>query len=293
MPEPKNSPGLKAERVLKRVTDRRFTFEGDPADLDLLRSVCDGSCLGTKPGDPSFHAYVTALNLANDFANQALDILELIPFNNQLADIQEEYMPSYPPMSPVTNAYFGGWMVCDARDPFTRLTLGELFLHHLQHKGKLENLWQAMRTLNDSYCSFYEVTDVNAQGLRLWDIASKQEIDCCWNSSGYSGQVGEIWYVRLLPPFSSDFTRFVTVSTPYVYRGSDRHTWESFFQRCATSEFGAGHSLRDYLKYGKSLGYWLEFLFQAYEGCTGNMVMVTGIPDDPASLPHSDPRHKL
>jgi len=55
----------------------------------------------------------------------------LIPSNNQLADIQEEYMPSYPPMSPVTSAFFAGWMVLDARDSFTRATLGELFVPYL------------------------------------------------------------------------------------------------------------------------------------------------------------------
>ena len=45
-----------------------------------------------------------------EFAGKVLGFPELIVFNNQLADLQEEYMPSYPPMSPVTSAFFaGGW----------------------------------------------------------------------------------------------------------------------------------------------------------------------------------------
>ena len=96
-----------------------------------MRSVDDGTFATTEPGDPSFHAYAGALNLAGEFASQALDILDLIPSNNQLADIQEEYMPSYPPMSPVTSAFFAGWMVLDARDSFTGATLGELFVPYL------------------------------------------------------------------------------------------------------------------------------------------------------------------
>jgi hypothetical protein len=107
-------------------------------------------------------------------------------------------------------------------------------------------------------------------------------------SGSQEAAVGGICQLRTLGS-----NRSVTMGTPYVFRDGDRHTWESFFQRYLSSEFGAGHSLRDYLKYGKSLGYWLEFVFQGFAGYTGNMILVTGVPDDAASLPHSSPKHKL
>ena len=253
-------PMRPAEKVLKKILGRRFSFTGSQADLDLLRSINEGTYANTKTGDPSFHAYAAAVNAANEFGSQALDILELIPFNNQLADLQEEHMPSYPPMSPVTSAFFASWMVLDARDPMTGLTLGEMLLHYVHQVGKFDCLGKAMVALNVSYCSFYEVTDLTVHGLTLRDIAGKSEVQC-WNASGYPGINGEIWYVRLLSPFVEGSNRSVTMGTPYVFRDGDRHTWESFFQRYLSSEFGAGHSLRDYLKYGKSLGCWLEFVF--------------------------------
>lgn len=283
---------LETEKLLKKVLAQRFTFETSRDDLKLLRSIYEGTCANTKPGDPSFHAYAAAVNTTSEFATQALNILELIPFNNQIAGLQEEHMPSYPPMSPVTTAFWASWMVFDAYDSFTGVTLGGLFAQYLQHKGSFDYLRQALIPLNDSFCSFYEVTDVDAHGVTLWDIAGRQELKC-WNSSGYPGCEGEVWYVRLLPPFVKGSNRWVTVSTPYVFRDGDRRKWEAFFQRYLGSKYGAGHPLRDYLKYGKSLGYWLEFLFQAYAGHTGNMIKLTGVPDDAASLPHSDPRHKL
>jgi hypothetical protein len=292
MAKEKSKRDLKTEKLLKKVLGRQFKFEGSQADLELLHSIYDGTYADTKPGDPSFHAYAAALNVANEFASQALDILDLVPFNNQLADIQEEYMPSYPPMSPVTSALFAAWMVLDARDSFTGMTLGRLFTHHLENAGRFDFLRQAMVALNDSFCSFYEVTDVGAQGVKLWDIAGNREVQC-WNGSGYPGRKGEVWYVRLLPPFVEGSNRSVTMSTPYVFRDSDRRTWEDFFQRHLASEADVGNALRDYLKYGKSLGYWLEFVFQAFLGYNGNMILVTGVPDDPASLPHSHPKHKL
>lgn len=292
MREEKITWNLNTARLLKKVRGLHFTFDGCQADLELLRAVHDGTCAKTKSRDPSFQAYAAAVNVANDLTNQALDIPELLPFNNEIADLQEEYMPSYPPMSPVTSAFFAGWMVLDARDAFSGATLGDLFAHHLEHTGRLDYLREALVALNDSYCSFHEVTDVGLDGVTLWDIAGKQEVQC-WNASGYAGRRGEGWYVRVLPPLVEGLNRSVTLGTPYVFREGGRRTWENFFQRYLASESGAGHSLRDYLKYGKSLGYWLEFVFQAYAGHTGNMILVTGVPDDPASLLHSDAKHRL
>ena len=137
----------KTEKLRKKVLAQRFTFEESKTDLELLRSVSDGTFVATEPGDPSFHAYAAALNVAGEFASQALDILELIPFNNQLADLQEEHMPSYPPMSPVTSAFFSNWMVLDARDSFTGVTLGELFVPYLQHVRKFDYLRRAMTVI--------------------------------------------------------------------------------------------------------------------------------------------------
>ncbi|MCI0537080.1 MAG: hypothetical protein L0Z50_17835 [Verrucomicrobiales bacterium] len=292
MPQEMEKRRSRVDKLLKKVFGRRFTFEASQADLELLRSICAGTYEKTKPGDPTFRAYAAAVNVATEFASQALDIPELIPFNNQLAELQEEYMPSYPPISPVTSAFFAGWMVLDARDSITGLTLGELFVRYLKHVGKFDYLRKLMDTLNDSYCSFYEVMEVDAHGVKLSDIARQREIRC-WNSSGYAGRQGEVWYVRLLPPFVDASSHSVTVSTPYVARDSSRRTWEAFFQRHMASETAAGRSLQDYLKYGKFLGYWLEFVFQAFTGYTGNMIVVTGVPDDPASLPHSHPKRKL
>jgi len=292
MQQGQHKPSSKTVKLLKKVLDHRFTFEKSQADLELLRSIHGGTYANTKPGDSSFHAYVAALNTAIEFTLQAVDILELIPFNNQIFDLQEEYMPSYPPMSPVTKAFWASWMVLDAQDSFTGVTLGGLFAQYLQHTGSFDYLQKAMGPLNDSFCSFYEVTDVNDQGVKLWDIAGRQELDC-WNSSGYPGCEGEVWYVRLLPPFSEQAKRSVTTGTPYVFRDGDRRKWEQFFERQQRSLVVGGHSLRDYLKSGKSLRYWLEFVFQAFAGYTGNMILATGVPDDPASLPHSNPMHKL
>jgi hypothetical protein len=113
-----------------------------------------------------------------EFAFRALDVLELVPFNDKLADIQDEYAPSYPPMSPVTSAFFAAWMALDAHDPLTGKTLGELFADYLKARSELEFLQKALSVLNDSHCAFYEVSGVDGDGVRLWDIAGRRECRC-------------------------------------------------------------------------------------------------------------------
>jgi hypothetical protein len=115
---------LKSETIIKKVVGRQYTFTGSEKDLDLLRSLVEGKCIHTKPGDPNFHAYAAAMNTTTEFGEQALEVLELIPFNNQLAHLQDEYMSSYPPMNPVTTSFFAAWMVLDAQDGLTGMTLG-------------------------------------------------------------------------------------------------------------------------------------------------------------------------
>lgn len=55
-------------------------------------------------------------------------------------------------------------------------------------------------------CSIYKVMNVGAESVRLWDIVGKQEARC-WNSSGYPGRKGEVWYIWLVPPFVGGFNR--------------------------------------------------------------------------------------
>ena len=76
-----HKPNSRTPKLLKKVLGQRFTFEESQADLELLRSIHEGTYANTKPGDPSAHAYMAAVNTTTDFATQALEILELTPFN--------------------------------------------------------------------------------------------------------------------------------------------------------------------------------------------------------------------
>ncbi len=272
-----------ASKLLTKTLNSDISFPKSKDDLSFLRSWNKGELDGKDfEGGLDFKVYMAVFNTCSEFSEQALDKINLLAdHNNLIYDMQEEYMPSYPPMSPVTNTFFSAWYNLDISIYDKNLSLGMLFMEYITKKGIMKYTLQPMEDLLDSYCCFYEVTHVDGNKLYLWDIPHKEEFSCeC--KSGYSGTAGEVWYVRLLPPLSEG-GNWVTFNTPYVFRATGRKQWDEFFQRLRASV--DEDEIWMYLKYGKSFQYWLEFVFQIYSNHTGNAIFSEGVPDIVESRP--------
>ncbi|MFC1585115.1 hypothetical protein ACFL5V_06190 [Fibrobacterota bacterium] len=272
-----------ASKLLRKTLNSDISFPKSKDDLAFLRSWYKGGLDGKEiEGGLDFKVYMSVFNTCSEFSEQALDKINLLAdHNNLIYDMQEEYQPSYPPMSPVTNTFFSAWFNLDIPIYDKNLSLGMLFNEYITKKGIMKYAIQPMDDLLDSYCSFYEVTGVGENKLYLWDIPHKEEFSCeC--KSGYNGTVGEVWYVRLLPPLSEG-GNWVTFNTPYVFRATGRKQWEEFFQRLRASV--DEDEIWMYLKYGKYFQYWLEFVFQIYSNHTGNAIFSEGVPDIVESRP--------
>jgi hypothetical protein len=72
----RNKATLNSETIIKKVVSRQYTFASSQNDLALLKSLGEGTTVGTKSGDPNFQAYAAALNVATEFGSQALDVLD-------------------------------------------------------------------------------------------------------------------------------------------------------------------------------------------------------------------------
>lgn len=272
--------------ALKKILNHSYEFRESKDDLKTVRAVHDGTFQGGESGNPDFHCYAAVLNTVGEFATQALHASQLSKFNNLLADAQDEYTPGYPPMSPVTTSLFHTWMTLDATISSDGPSLGELFAQWLRAKDAYPYLWKALDILNKTCCSFYEVVGVREEeNIQLRDVLQQREFPC-WNSSGYPGKTGEVWYVRVVPPYMEETACSVTVSTPYVFRNENRKSIEAFFRRRLSEN--STFDVLDYLKHGTFPHYWLEYVFQAYASHTGNAIFLEGLPDDPASRPHSN-----
>jgi hypothetical protein len=133
-----------------------------------------------------------------------------------------------------------------------------------------------------------------------------QEVFKTYPAAGYLGDSGELWLVRLLPdPFDQLFDYAVAFTTPYIIidyplgkkaEGDFRklrykeHAWVEFIERTLPN-IKNKHTQQAYhhlMKYGLNKHYWLEYIFQAFVNSTSNAIWLTGFPDKPESLPHSD-----
>ncbi len=124
-------------------------------------------------------------------------------------------------------------------------------------------------------------------------------------ASGYKGQQGEIWFVRVLPPPfehpSYDYS--VIFTTPYILGKSTKSgsfnanvetDWIAYLNRNFIKT-SIDSSREDYfeaayeelMKYGLTKNYWNEYIFLSYVNHKFDMIALAGFPDIPSSLPHS------
>jgi len=120
----------------------------------------------------------------------------------------------------------------------------------------------------------------------------------CISPAGYMGSPGEIWFVRILPePYESMPMGYSLVfNTPYVIgryeeqlMPADSSEWQAFLDRTLpkTGIEDTGDSYPHLMKYGLTRNYWNDYLMDAYVNHRRDVVMLAGIPDQPASLPHA------
>ena len=78
--------------------------------------------------DPVHAAYVSVQNLVSFFAESVSTFDEFEPYYEIAGAAQEEYMPSGPPMSPLTGSYFTTWAFFDCRFGPDHETIGTCLL---------------------------------------------------------------------------------------------------------------------------------------------------------------------
>lgn len=280
--------------IVSKALNGTYSFPKSKPDMELLRQLTKGEADKTNmKGSSDFHRYTAAFNICTEFGEQLLDKIELLgPFNNRIADKQEEYMPSSPPMSSVTTSFFTTWMALDA--PINdELTIGLLYLRYIREKKVMLYAENAMENLNDSFPSFYQVTGGDLERTILWDMVGKREIgaQCAINDlsvATYQPTVGDVWYSRILPSLIDENLPHVVFTSPYVFRKTGRNYWEEFFSRRNARKGEGRDGIVNYLKRGDSFGYWLEFVFQTYVGHTREVIFAEGLPDIKESRPHGD-----
>jgi hypothetical protein len=242
--------------------------------------------------NPLHAAYVAAQNFASSFAEAVSQLPEFDPYCQIVGPAQDEYMPSSPPMSPLTMSYFTTWAFFDVRFGPDRETIGTCLLDVADSLGMDSFTAETICLFQDSHMGIYEHGGTEGERCRLRELVTDDEF-LCHVASGYQGKPGELWYVRLCPPLLNLVDYHVVFTTPYVLIGATKTDWTAYLKKSLPGSADIRKGLREFLKFGKAAysrkpdESWNEFIFQAYHHHQSEAIFLTGLPDVKGSLPHA------
>ena len=242
-----------------------------------------------KGYDPVHAAYIFVHHITSVFSENVSRLPEMRTYAQEVGSAEEEYMPSGPPMSPLTTSFFSCWAFLDHRIGKTTDTLAGCLIEANDSICMNPDQLEALRRMSQSRMGIYEHKGTEDDHVRLRELITDKEF-VCHSGSGYRGKKGELWFVRLLPPLVPELATYdIVFTTPYVLIGQSKSDWIAYLKRSvvgmkAPSEADALHQL---LKFGPRRNYWNEFVLLAYHHHQADAIYLSGIPDLKATLPHA------
>jgi len=242
-----------------------------------------------RSGHTALHAeYLVIQNLLSVFAELASVLPECEEYYDLVSKAEDEYLPSGPPMSPLTTSYFTSWAFCDVRFGPERETMASCLASDGSVLAMSAAQVAVLRAFGGSRMGIYLHEGRSKAGVTLRELVTNNTCDC-QVPAGYLGEGSELWYVRLCPPAQDLGPEWVVLTTPYVLTGASQADWLAYLNKSIAREGTADRSaaLHDFLKYGRTPMEWPEFVFQAFKGSRNNVIFLAGLPDVASSRPHS------
>jgi hypothetical protein len=239
--------------------------------------------------DPIHAAYIFVHHITSVFSENVSRFPEMRAYAKEVGSAEEEYMPSGPPMSPLTLSYFSCWAFFDHRIGKTTDTLAGCLIEANDTICMNPHQLEALRQMSQSRMGIYEHRGTEGGHVWLRELITDRDF-LCYCTSGYRGKTGELWYVRLFPPLEPELANYhIVFTTPYVLTGQTKDDWNAYLKRSvvgikAPAEADALYRL---LKFGLGKNYWNEFVFLAYHHHQVDAIFLSGIPDMKATLPHA------
>jgi hypothetical protein len=271
----------------RKVIDLRAVAKANSDAEDLQRSIVKREDLTDY--HPAHALYVYAENQMSVIAEQLSALKELARFERLISAAEEEYMPGGPPMSPLTKSFFVCWSLFDACAGLGDETIGSVITAIGSTIGLDPELRRIFEILHTSRMGIYAHEGINDDGTVCLRELVTSEILSAVPTSGYKGQRGELWYVRLLPPPVPEAKEYIVFTTPYQLVMTGEDEWNAYFRRTLSvgpTEKRIGEYER-LMKFGPNRNYWNEFVFEAYVNHRSDVIFLKGLPDIAASRPHS------
>ena len=288
--------GSVADKIAKKITMQIRSNVIDLSSYRAGRELAHEAGLDTdrvrklvqQGGDPCHALYVVGQNFASVLAEQISMMSEAKGYARVVGRAEDEYLPSGPPMSPLTPSYFTTWAFFDVGEP-----------------GNDGDHYPACRRTDgtarmDTGCGRPHAAiphgvlrDCGIEGsmVMLREITT-QAMYRCHVPAGYVGRLGELWFVRLMPPVNASVDYHIAFTTPYVLVNVAEQAMIDYISReLARMEGRRLPRVQDLyanlMKHGTDANHWNEYIFCAYCGHQHDVIFLTGIPDIKSSLPHA------
>jgi len=265
-----------------KVTDLRSVIAGRAAAKELQKTVATKERLADLHLTHAAYAYVQ--NQVSVFVEQLSALDELAALTDLVAKAEDEYLPSGPPMSPLTKSYFSFWAFFDACIGSGDETFGTTVLEVGAAFGMHSEMLRLIRLMQDSMMGVYAHEGTEGDLAVLREIGTGS-VCRAMVPAGYSGQKGELWYARVLPPPIPDAVEHVVITTPYILLKPGVREWQAYLRRAVPQ--GSLEAYERHMKFGPTRAYWNEFVFEAYVNHRKEAVFLAGLPDVAESRPHS------
>jgi hypothetical protein len=182
-----------------------------------------------EPLDPLHTVYLAVQHAASIFAERVSVLDDFEPYYEIVYKAEQKYVPSGPPMSPLTRSYFTTWAFFDLGFGRYEETLGKCLLDAGILLGFDAKVMDAIRTCSESRMAIYELEKPKGSRCLLKALITEEQFEC-HVPTGYQGRIGELWYGRILPPISPvKYHLFLT--TPYVLLNVGKEDWTAYVKK--------------------------------------------------------------
>jgi len=272
--------------VRGKVVDLKAVMTGRKNAEDLQKTVATREELADF--HPAHAVYVYAQNQVSVMSEQLMALKEMDRFVKLLGKAEDEYMPSGPPMSPLTTSFFTCWAFFDACVGLAEETIGTTTMAVGSAFGMHDELVRVIGLMQDSRMGVFVHEGIDKDTIVLRELVTDRVCRAIC-PSGYRGRKGELWYIRVLPPPIPGLEEHVVFTTPYLLIKPSEHEWQAYFRRTLPNAPSVERIAKyeHHMKFGPARDYWSEFVFEAYVNHRSDVIFLAGLPDVAESRPHS------
>ena len=292
--------GTTADKIAKAIRGSARSGVIDLSSYRAAKAVVEDAGLGddrlrellAKGYDPAHAAFVYAQNFASFVAEELSGLKEFRQFSTIVGKAEDDYLPGYPPQSPVTVSHFTMWAFFDVQFGQSHETMGTCLLRLAGDMAFPVMLVDALAAMQKSRMGFYVHEGFEDRFVRLREIGG-EGVKIFHPAAGFKGAKGQIWFGRLLAPMNDLIKYHVFFTTPYVMVETTEAMIAAYLKReiarLGGKRLSPGMDAREFvLKHGPSPNHWNEYIFCAYSNHRNDAVFLAGVPDDSESLPHGD-----